>query len=328
MSEDNLINVGLNVTRRCNLQCSFCYYGNLHFEGEGVHTPTDRVVDLPLELAYEKLGRLNINEIYLCGGEPLTYPHLRELILWLRNRASKVILATNGLLLTPEWLAFLREQNARLLMSVKSAGVAELQKFIRAGDAGVETHVYHILTKDSIPVLRTMVERFHWVDHIRFLYGTPSEANGGTMLSAAEWLPLLKLACHYLGPIASKVDVEIGFAPFSHPLGLDDRRGAVKRFYMDIDGLVYPCPLLVERGDGVAGNEPRDCDIHRECPALSRSSESSSSFLIQICPFVLARLTDVTSFLSVLERTASRSSAQPSWRSERGPWSRMPSDGP
>ena len=121
------------------------------------------------------------------------------------------------------------------------------------------------------------------------------------MLTESEWLPLLKLACHYLKPIASKVDVEIGFAPNGHPLALDSRRGAVKRFYMDIDGLVYPCPLLVERGDGDSGYDPRDCDIRKECPALSRQQASTASFLTQICPFVLAELSEVAAFLDGLE---------------------------
>lgn len=298
------INVGLNVTRRCNLKCNFCYYGDLHYQPDSTPTPSERMVDLSLDLAFEKLGRLEINEIYLCGGEPLTYPHLKRLMDWLESRASKVILATNGLLLDHDWLEFLREHNARLLMSVKNAGEAEFRKFVRARDAGVETHVYHVLTKDSIPVLRSMVERFSWADRIRFLYGTPSEANGGDMLTASEWLPLLKLACHYLEPIASRVDVEVGFAPAWHTLGLDIRRGAVKRFYMDIDGLVYPCPLLVERGDGEPGLEPRDCNIDVECPALSRRPAEEGHFLRQICPFVLAGLEDVSIFLKGLENLA------------------------
>lgn len=294
------IDVGLNVTRRCNLRCSFCFYGDLHFQPDGTNSPESPSFDLPLDLAFQRLSQITIADIYLCGGEPLTYPHLRELVKWLSSRSRSIRVATNGLLLTDEWLDFFRAQNVYLLMSVKNAGMSEYQKILKAKDAGVKTHVYHVLNGESVPVLRTMAERYAWSDRVRLLYGTPSDSNSMNMVDAHEWLGLLSLACDYLKNIGDKVDIEIGFAPATHPIASSPRRGAVKRFYMDIDMRVYPCPLLVERSDGTNGLTPRDCDADKECPALSKRMPTPS-FLTQICPFVLAGLHDVQKWLADME---------------------------
>jgi uncharacterized Fe-S cluster-containing radical SAM superfamily protein len=293
--------VGLNVTRRCNLKCKFCYYGKLYYAGIGntsISVPDG--TDLPLNLAKERLSQLNLGDVYLCGGEPLTYPYLRELINWLLPRSGRIYIATNGLLLDESWISFFSNNDICCLISVKNNSQTTYKKIKQANDNGVKVHIYHVLTLTSEPILKTLAKKYLWAERIRLLYGTPSENNAMDMFDVFEWYGLLKLACDTLASISEKVDVEMAFVPSRHPFAVDVRKGAVKRFYMDVNGLVYSCPLLVEKSNGETGLEPRDCNIDTECPVLSKKMTSSNNYT-QICPFVLANLDDVGHFLDRLD---------------------------
>jgi MoaA/NifB/PqqE/SkfB family radical SAM enzyme len=90
LARGGLLNVNLEVTKRCNARCDFCNYW------QEDHTP---------ELAdyapvVRKLRPLSIS---LTGGEPLLRPDLAEIITSLRRNFGFLVigLVTNGLLLTP-----------------------------------------------------------------------------------------------------------------------------------------------------------------------------------------------------------------------------------
>jgi len=90
-----------HITDACNLKCSHCYR-----DGDGERElPFDeakhRIVDQILETAPKMKAH---PFIALSGGEPLLYPHLFELLDYLKERSSDghdffVLLMTNGVLL-------------------------------------------------------------------------------------------------------------------------------------------------------------------------------------------------------------------------------------
>jgi len=88
------------ITSRCNLQCKHCYVASL-----------PRLNDhIELEKAYEIieiLNNLNVESVFLSGGEPLLYEYLDDILHALKDYNFSVGLCTNGILL-PKWVKKLR----------------------------------------------------------------------------------------------------------------------------------------------------------------------------------------------------------------------------
>ncbi len=90
----------VEVTDECNLFCPGCYRHRL----EG-HRPLEDVKDDILTCR-----RLtNCDRIGIAGGEPLMYPHIREVVEFVSRNNMKPMLLTNGELLTREMASDLKK---------------------------------------------------------------------------------------------------------------------------------------------------------------------------------------------------------------------------
>jgi len=295
--EDGKVNIGLNVTRRCNMKCSFCFYNELQFVRKNEKQSIIPGIDLPLQSAIDKLEKYDISSIYLSGGEPFTYPHLKELLDWLIPRTEKILLCTNGILISPSWSEYIVENNITLLLSIKDTSKSTFRRFANLNHKGVNTHLYHVLNKDSVEILEKIPSECGWVEKIRLLIETHTNPIKNNIISAEEWFKLLKKARVYLSEAINKVEVEMGYVDPSCDLLQANERGAVNRIIIDVDLKVYSCPLLVEFGNGkVDGYFPRKCD-GSECPVLVKETQESQSNFVQICPFVLTNLQTATDYI-------------------------------
>jgi len=75
------------ITWQCNLTCSYC----------DRHTPMRN--EMKREEIFKVLGEfydLGMQRVALDGGDPLTHPHVDEIVDWLRLRQVTVALNTNG----------------------------------------------------------------------------------------------------------------------------------------------------------------------------------------------------------------------------------------
>ena len=86
-----------HITHRCNLRCKHCYQEDYSaFQSmEDIENVLDQYCTLLK--AYNCLGRLNIT-----GGEPLTHPHLFEILRLAHSKGIKTGVLTNGTLIG-EW---------------------------------------------------------------------------------------------------------------------------------------------------------------------------------------------------------------------------------
>ncbi|MFX0072048.1 MAG: radical SAM protein [Candidatus Hermodarchaeota archaeon] len=94
-------NITLQLTELCNLRCKMCYFWGetgTYSNSESGKKPATLDIDLLVRLIRE----LSSSKAYysLFGGEPLTYPHLEELILAIKKAGSVMDTPTNGTLLT------------------------------------------------------------------------------------------------------------------------------------------------------------------------------------------------------------------------------------
>lgn len=84
-----------NVTGRCNLRCRHCYL-EAGSDGQVQELTTDEGCNLIREL-----GEMKIPVLLFSGGEPLLRPDLWELAEYARSQGLRIVLSTNGTLITP-----------------------------------------------------------------------------------------------------------------------------------------------------------------------------------------------------------------------------------
>jgi MoaA/NifB/PqqE/SkfB family radical SAM enzyme len=93
------LSLSYEVTWRCNLTCAYC----------------DRHTPMPREMtrgeifgALAEFHHLGMRDTHLDGGEPLTHPHIGEIVDWLVERRIPVSMNTNGILV-PRKLDIIRK---------------------------------------------------------------------------------------------------------------------------------------------------------------------------------------------------------------------------
>lgn len=286
------VNIGVNLTRRCNMQCQFCYYTTLTFSNRNANKNI-KDFDLSLDVFESKIRNFkHIDRLFLTGGEPLLYPRLKDLINSINKRTSKIYICTNALLIDDEWCSFFKENGIVLVVSIKDDSVNTFRKLNQIYNAGVKVELYHVLTKHSIGVIKSLADKYPWTQKVRLLFETSSDPQKRSV-DPKEWFALLHLAYHYLYPIIDKVEAEIGFLPKTHSIAKRIDKGAVNRIIIDFDGKGYTCPLIVERNDGVEDLlKIKKCDIGK-CPVIRK--DNNNSLYEQICPFIIAKLNKLIS---------------------------------
>lgn len=115
-----LLSMELEMTRACNLRCTYCYSS----AGSAADAELDlaEITDAVRQAA--ELGARKI--IILGGGEPCVYPHLRELIDAIRARGLDIELFTNGTLIDDDLARFLHAHEVSVVVK-RNANNADVQ---------------------------------------------------------------------------------------------------------------------------------------------------------------------------------------------------------
>ncbi|MFO0547551.1 MAG: radical SAM protein [Polyangiaceae bacterium] len=154
----------IEVTRRCNLRCDYCFVG----------WSRDWHAQLPYEVAEsivrEGAGRFDV--LHLTGGEPFSYRGLLDLVdLALELGYASVLINTNGTLLGSEAIARLARHNGRARLSMSFDGPRDVHDPVRgegrfdeadaalerALAAGVPVTVMTVVTRTVLATLPTFL---------------------------------------------------------------------------------------------------------------------------------------------------------------------------
>lgn len=84
-----------NCTRTCNLKCEHCYAGSDARRYEQLDTAQAKEM-------IDDLASFGAPVLLFSGGEPCVRPDLVELMSYARARGMRVVISTNGTLITPE----------------------------------------------------------------------------------------------------------------------------------------------------------------------------------------------------------------------------------
>lgn len=108
----NVISLILEITRKCNLKCKHCFRGN----SEKVYMDLDLI-----DIIFNEVCR--INEFLLTGGEPfLAKKQLERItnnIMKDRTNIGKMIIVTNGTVMSYDILGMLHEINKRTNLEIR-----------------------------------------------------------------------------------------------------------------------------------------------------------------------------------------------------------------
>jgi len=113
VANNRLLSMEIEFSRRCNFRCSYCY------------VPTRE--ELENELSREEIKdvilqakELGAGKIIILGGEPSIYPHLCEMISFIKNEGLDIEMFTNGSGVTLELANFLAENSVRVVLKQNS----------------------------------------------------------------------------------------------------------------------------------------------------------------------------------------------------------------
>jgi heme b synthase len=159
--------VAWEITRRCNLFCAHCRASaeDNQYKGELTTSECYKLVDQILEVGHPIL--------ILTGGEPLRRPDVFEVGRYASEKGLRVVMGTNGTLITEEVAAKMKEVPFSRISVSMDFPRAELQDKFRgqigafesalkgiqnARKAGIEVQINCTLTQMSVPYLDEMVE--------------------------------------------------------------------------------------------------------------------------------------------------------------------------
>ena len=108
-----LLSMEIEFSHRCNFRCQYCYVGH-----NG---------DTPQELSPEEIRgtilqakALGARKIIVLGGEPMIYPHIMDMLAFIRGEGMVAEMFTNGSNVTPEIARRLYELGVTVVLKMNS----------------------------------------------------------------------------------------------------------------------------------------------------------------------------------------------------------------
>ncbi|MFW8601753.1 radical SAM/SPASM domain-containing protein [Desulfobacterota bacterium M19] len=113
VADSRLLSMEIEFSRRCNFRCSYCYVPSKE-------ELADELSRAELKDAIGQAKELGAGKIIILGGEPSIYPHLEEMISFIKGEGLEAEMFTNGSGITPEMACFLAGNKVRVVLKQNS----------------------------------------------------------------------------------------------------------------------------------------------------------------------------------------------------------------
>jgi len=113
VAKGRLLSMEIEFNQNCNLRCIYCYALDNHSHRHELSV--DEFKDV-----INQAGDMGARKIIILGGEPLLYPHLLEMIGFIRDKGMEIELFTNGTRVTPEMARALYEHDVRVVLKMNT----------------------------------------------------------------------------------------------------------------------------------------------------------------------------------------------------------------
>jgi len=265
--------VSWNITKRCNLRCVHCYIDA--GEAEANELTTKEALDV-----VDQMAEVGVPLILFTGGEPLVRHDFFEIAQYARDRGIKLVLSTNGTLITPEVAKRLKEVGVVYVgvsldsisaefhdrfRGVQGSFAAALAGIKNAIEAGLDVGLRFVVTAKNIHEVGEYVDFAASLGVRRITFYHLSAAGRAQKLSEDWWYTpeqykrfietLIAKAKQYAG----KLEIETTLAPYDGVyIALTVGNGDVK--YLEFvestggcgrkivsiypNGDVYPCQFI------------------------------------------------------------------------------------
>ena len=146
-----------NITRECNLSCKHCY-----MDARSPH-PDEWTLEEGIRFI-DEMARLEMPMLIITGGEPLMSKNLFPFAFHAKEKGVRMVISTNGTLITPEVAVLLAEADIRYVGVSVDAATAEMHDAFRgvtgafdramegiqnAQDAGLKTGLRITIQKEN-----------------------------------------------------------------------------------------------------------------------------------------------------------------------------------
>lgn len=231
--------IQLEITKRCNFNCSHCYLGEKESYNDMDTEKIFKIVD--------EASALGVQEFNITGGEPLLHKDIKKILKYIEQRGMATRLYTNGFLLNDEFIDFLNsihimcvrisvdgldEKTHDEIRKVKSYRCIEIniEKLLKKG---ITVEISTTTMRTNLHEVPEIIKKYSGKDNLRHIVDTYLPGNVYDILKVNER--------EYVEAIKSR------FEPFCNKCS-----NAVKKHcgiadnYMFIDskGIAKLCPTL------------------------------------------------------------------------------------
>lgn len=208
VQESGIRSVYYSITGRCNMNCAFCTMNS----GPNVSMEHDLSLNEITNMLIPKLEKLNLKKVVITGGEPLVRKDINEILKCFSEAFEKerIILQTNGLLLTEEIIMKISDKIGLLEISIENIfgnpNLLERMKkiFQCAGKQRINLSFSFVVDSESKKYLEDAIEICHDYNaaltvRIVSMVGRAKENNADDpILEAYETLKIQYEIVHYL----------------------------------------------------------------------------------------------------------------------------------
>lgn len=160
IAPEDCLNLTILPNHRCNFQCAYCYSAGGRGGAELTAAQVTSLASWSLKHCAQKKRPCRI--LYLGGGEPLlSWATVRESILQIEecnkehNVPLELSISTNGSLLTPEKIEFLREHKVRVQVSFEV--LEDVQNAQRGHYDLVHANIQAAIAAGLIPAIHSVI---------------------------------------------------------------------------------------------------------------------------------------------------------------------------
>ena len=154
--------VDIAITGRCNLHCAYCFYAD----------EMTALTDLPTEAwlkVFDELGRLNVMNVTLTGGEAFTRPDFFELVDGVIANRMRYEILSNGTLIDEKVIEKFKQGKRRLRLNSIQVSIdgasAKVHDQSRPHSFNRAIQAVRLLKQNGFPLtVRVTINRYNYSD--------------------------------------------------------------------------------------------------------------------------------------------------------------------
>jgi radical SAM protein with 4Fe4S-binding SPASM domain len=113
VQEGRLLSMEIEFNQSCNFRCIYCYASDNATRRDEL--TKDEFIDV-----INQAKELGARKIIILGGEPMLYPHIVEMIRYIRNQCMEIELFTNGTNVTQTMAQGLYDNGVRVVLKMNT----------------------------------------------------------------------------------------------------------------------------------------------------------------------------------------------------------------